>query len=396
MSLFKLVLPVLAAVGTAHAACSISATTTIQNAGDASAMATCSTFSGSIAIATGTTDAIAINNVQTITGDLVARNVTRMSSLSADSLQRIGGDFILDDVQVLGELSFPQLGSVRTIQWTALPNLQSISFTSGLRNSTSLLIDNTGLQSMDGLSVSGVDSFTVSNNGALQNVSLAAESVDGIIEVNANGDSAQVTFPNLVWAVNMTLRNVATVELPALEVVNGTLYIVESTTLQSINARNLTTTGGLDITDNSALANISMPSLRTVNGGFKIQDNEDLTGDLDFPSMRTVIGALDFYGNFSSVGLPELADVRGAFNIQSSGDIQDDCGRFDEVTGRNNVIKGPFACLSRTDNPQGEGTASGTSSGSQPSKTGAAGHLDVSSSAMMGFTGVIAAMLGLL
>ncbi|KAI7389378.1 hypothetical protein KC332_g14309, partial [Hortaea werneckii] len=53
MSAIRYIAPALAAVGHAAAqSCSVSATTTIQNGGDASAIASCSTFSGSIAIAT--------------------------------------------------------------------------------------------------------------------------------------------------------------------------------------------------------------------------------------------------------------------------------------------------------------------------------------------------------
>jgi len=92
--------------------------------------------------------------------------------------------------------------------------------------------------------------------------------------------------------------------------------------------------------------------------------------------------------------MPALSDVKGAFNIQTSGDVTDDCTHFNSIKGRNNVIKGPFACIARTNDPKGAGSASGTSSGSGAQKTGAAGHLEFSHG-LTGAAGVLAAILAL-
>ncbi|KAI6805444.1 hypothetical protein KC358_g14342, partial [Hortaea werneckii] len=67
MSAIRYIAPALAAVGHAAAqSCSVSATTTIQNGGDASAIASCSTFSGSIAIATSVGGDINMDGIQKI------------------------------------------------------------------------------------------------------------------------------------------------------------------------------------------------------------------------------------------------------------------------------------------------------------------------------------------
>ena len=100
------------------------------------------------------------------------------------------------------------------------------------------------------------------------------------------------------------------------------------------------------------------------------------------------------FTDFLSVSLPALADVKGAFNMQSSGTL--DCSAFDKLSGNNNVIKGKYQCAGSQKNPGGANTTP-TSSGSSSSKTNAATApvYVVSTANLIGFTGVIAAMLGL-
>jgi len=83
--------------------------------------------------------------------------------------------------------------------------------------------------------------------------------------------------------------------------------------------------------------------------------------------------------------------------MQSTGDITDICNHFKPLSGQNNVIKGKFTCAGSLAKPGGAGTTpSATASGSRSSGTSAAGHLDISSGAVLGVSGVLAAMFGLL
>lgn len=83
--------------------------------------------------------------------------------------------------------------------------------------------------------------------------------------------------------------------------------------------------------------------------------------------------------------------------MQSSGDITDICNHFKPLSGQNNVIKGKFTCAGSLSKPGGAGTTpSATSSGSSSARTGAAGRVDISSTAAIGLSGVLAAMFGLL
>lgn len=280
------------------AQCSASATTTIQNAGDASALAACTTFSGSIAIATGTTDQIAINNVRTITGDLSVTNASQLTTLSGDSLQRIGGTFRLQDVQVLSSLTFPRLSVVDSIVWTGLPNLGALNFQTAVQQASKVDIENTFLSSLSGINLRSVDSFYVANNNYLQEVTLQLSNISTSLILQANGNRLAASFPNLVWAFNISLTNVANLSIPSLAATNGSLGIYQSS-IDSLVAPNLTSVGGaLAIVDNTRLNDLQLPQLTSITGAFQVANNTELR-NITVPKLSTIGGALDFNGNFT-------------------------------------------------------------------------------------------------
>lgn len=278
------------------AACS--GTTTIQNQGDAMALSTCLTYSGSIAIATGTTDDIALDGIRRITGSLTAKNVSNMVSLSGDSLSQIDDSFSLTDIQILSTLNFPSLTDVDTVDWLGLPNLQGLSFTSQLQRVSSLSIQNTELGSLEGIDLQEVDTFIVANNPYLNDITMQLGNVSTALSLEANGRDVRVSFPNLEWAYNMTFRNCSSVDIQSLASLNGSLGFY-SNYFDSISAPNLTNVGGgVAFVSNAPLTNISFPELIQVNGGLQIANNSHLETINGFPRLQRVGGAIDFNGEF--------------------------------------------------------------------------------------------------
>lgn len=277
-----------------------SATTTIQNSGDASALSNCQTYSGSIAIATGTTDDIDFGSLRGISGSLSVSEANDLTSISGASLQTIGDAFTLENVQILSTLNFPQLSEVGSIEWTGLPNLVGLSFTTGLQEAGSLTIINTGLESLDGINLQNVDTFVVTNNNFLNEISMQVGSISDRIELAANGQEVQAEFPNLEWAYNLTLANLSSISMPSLSSVNGSLGFY-SNFLDGVAAPNLTNVGGgLSFVANADLTNVSFPELTTIGGGLLIANNTALDEIDGFPQLARVGGAIDVTGNFSS------------------------------------------------------------------------------------------------
>ncbi|THZ79989.1 GPI-anchored cell wall organization protein Ecm33 [Aureobasidium pullulans] len=397
----KYLVPALAAVGGAYAqsSCSVSGTTTINAAADASALSGCSTFSGSIAIATGLGEAVSIPGVRRITGDLVATNNSLIPSISADSLQIIGGAFHLDDLQILSTLSFPQLTQVDAIQWNALAGLQLLSFTTGVQQANELNIQNTQLQTLDGINLAVVDTVFITNNNYLNDISMQLGNISTSLTIESNGGNVSAIFPNLIWANNMTFRNVSQIALNSLVSVNGSLGFYANE-FESLQCANLTTVGSnkgdLTIVSNQNLNNVSFPQLTKVGGGLSIQNNTDLMTVNGFPKLATITGAFDLYGDFANVTMPALKEVDGAFNIQSSS-VLGGCDAFQKLKS-GGEIRGKFYCNGTVAKPSGVGSnpsVTGSGSSSKSTASGAANAMYVPTAAA-GVMGVVAALFGLL
>ncbi|KAM3072273.1 cell wall protein Ecm33, variant 2 [Clarireedia jacksonii] len=309
----KTLLPALAVVGVAAAASSTStsnavcsqATATINSAADATALADCSTISGSVVIGTGVNGGINLDGPEQIKGDLIAENAGGLTTFSSSSINSISGDFTLTNLTTLSTLSFAQLTSVGNIKWSALPALPSLTFPQSIKKASSVLITNTFLSTLDGINLMTVDTLNINNNNRLKTFSTQVGNITSLLNIDSNGKDLDVSFPNLLWAANMTFRNCSTISIPSLAKVNGSLGFYENY-FTSLSAPNLTAVGNtangqgsLAFVANPSLANITIPGIQTVGGAFQIANNSALD-EISFPALTQVGGAVDFSGNFST------------------------------------------------------------------------------------------------
>ena len=264
-------------------------TITISSQSDADGYSSCSTIKGTIEIDEHLSGAITFNNVKQIDGTLSCTGGANISSIAAPMLNSIA--------DTLTTLSFPSLTSVGSIQWTALPQLQSLDFTKGVNEAGDVTITNTGLANLNGISLNTVGKFDITENTQLKSININnLKNATGLINFAGNLNSLEVELPNLSSGTNMTFRNVSAVSVPSLHNLTGQLGFWGDT-FKSFSAPNLTETGDLVFNSNSKLTNISMPALETVNGGFLITRNDELSS-IDLPSLKVVTGAVDFSGKF--------------------------------------------------------------------------------------------------
>ncbi|KAF2127362.1 hypothetical protein P153DRAFT_368667 [Dothidotthia symphoricarpi CBS 119687] len=377
-SFMKTVLPVLAAASTAYGACSVSGTTTIQNAGDATAMASCSTFSGSIAIATGTTDDLAFDGIEKLSGDLIGKNAQMVKRISANKLKEIDGDMNFDGLQRLYNIDFPVLKTVNSIVWNALPVLNTIGFTSVLTKADKIDIQNTGLRSLNNIDVSEAKTIFVANNGYITSVNLQLGNISDAMTFADNNEALAISLPNLTWATNLTFRFVGSLEVPKLETLNGSLGLYNNG-FSNFSAPSLTKIGeALAIVANDELANLTLSSLTSINDNIQIANNTKLDAIDGLPVLESIGGAFDFSGNFTDVSTPKLDDVKGAFNLQSSENITEACAFYKKLQSQK-LIRGKYYCQGALVDP---GTAGSTSSSKNNGKTGAASTLSAVNGAL--------------
>lgn len=391
-SMMRIALPALAAATTAFAqsSCSISATTTIQNAGDATGLAGCSTFSGSIAIATGTTDDIVLSGIQKLSGNLVATDNSNMRRLSAGDLETLDGEMHLDGLTSLRAVDFPVLKNVDSIKWNALPNLQSIGFTAEVEQAEKVSIENTGLRSLKGINIQEIDTVFIANNGYIDDISMQLGNVTTSLVLADNNENVKVNLPNLVWASNLTFRFCGSVEVPSLQAVNGSLGLYNNG-FQSFSAPNLTTVGqAIAFVANEELTNITFPQLTKIQGNLQIANNSALAEIDGFPNLESIGGAFDMSGNMSTVETPKLDDVAGAFNLQSTDNVTEACGFYKPLKDKK-LIRGGFFCRGKVEDPGEEGHKPKDQDGNSNNQSGGA-----STSAVNGALGLAALALVLL
>ncbi|KAJ5455908.1 Protein ecm33 [Penicillium daleae] len=384
MSFAKYILPALAASQMAFAA--TCGDTTIDAQSDADGIASCSKLKGDITISKSFSGSLSLAGIETVTGSIICSGGENVTDITAASLTSIGDAFNLEGLTRLTQLAFSELTSVGSIKWNALPKLQSLNFDAGVNHAGDVSIQNTGLTSLDGISLKTVNLFEIENNRDLQKININnLQNATDLINFSGNYDALEIELPNLGTGTNMTFRNISSISVPSLEKLTGQLGFW-GTEFMTFSAPNLTSTGDLVFMDNSKLSNISMPVLTKVNGGFNIARNDKLS-TIDLPKLETVTGAIDFSGMFNNVDLDGLTDVEGGFNLQSTEGTFN-CTHFQNI--RKTVIKGTFHCDAKTNNPTTSNGKSGTTSSTGSSTSATSSGAAVANGASMAVGGVAA------
>ncbi|OQD77114.1 hypothetical protein PENDEC_c003G04846 [Penicillium decumbens] len=365
MSFAKYLLPALAATQLAFASDSCG-DVTIETQSDADALTSCSTLSGDVKIDSSFGGDLTINGVQKITGSITANNATQLTGIIAPEVASVGNGFSLKECTRLTQLNFAELTSVGEINWEALPALQSLNFESGVTEAGDVLITNTGLQNLNGISLKTVGKFQITDNTNMKQININnLQNATDLVNFAGNWNKLEIDLPNLGTAYNMTFRNISSVSMPSLEKLKGQLGFW-GTEFETFSAPNLTTTADLTFNDNSKLTNISIPALEKVNGGFVVGRNDKLS-DIDLPKLATVTGAIDFSGTFDTLTMGSLDEVDGGFNVQSTNGTFD-CQNFKKLQD-NNTIRGTYHCKATTNDPTTANGKAGTASGSSSSSS---------------------------
>lgn len=281
------------------AQCSAKATKTVSNQADAAAIATCPTFTGSIAVGHGAPDSLSFDgSLQHIRGNFIINNATQLSSLSASSLAYVDGTFGMKGLTVLSALNMPAL-AVANIDWITLPSLQSFTFGS-FENASTVYISDTSIQSLDDLNVKMANDININNNGILTSINWQLANCTGLLSISSNNRNGglNTTLSNLSYVGNMEVRQVSALVVPKLYEVDGA-FITTSNFFESFEAPNLTLARGVAVVNNPSLTSLSFPQLFDNEGALVVAGNGQLGGTIKFPKLETIRGALNFTGAFS-------------------------------------------------------------------------------------------------
>lgn len=290
------------APATAQSSICTQSTATINSAADATQLASsCKTFNGDILVSTNAQGTVDFTGLDQVEGDFVAQNNGGLTTLSSSTLNSISGQFLLNNLTGLSTLAFTSLDTVGSIAWNALTSLDTLTFgTPGVQTAKSIVISDTFLSSLEGIDVMSLETLDINNNRRLVQWNSSLTNLSNTMNFLANGQSFQATFNQLTWIANMTINNVTSFEVPALQTVNGSASF-GSNSFETFSAPNLTSTqvGDIDFVGNNNLKNISFPQLTTIGGALLIANNTAIDDIDGFPKLKTVNGAIKLRGNFS-------------------------------------------------------------------------------------------------
>ncbi|GMM38396.1 Ecm33 protein [Saccharomycopsis crataegensis] len=376
------------------ATCTYSKGYTATAAADIQKIVGCSTFDGDIYIEGDAITSVNLANVEQIVGSLTVNSATQLTSFVADSLIAVSDTLTLTNLTILEDLELPRLYKVGSLQFQALPAVGVLSFTNGLEEVGSILISDTSLTNITGMVFTTADTIDINNNNDLESFEISTlKTVSTALGVTYNSEDIDVAFEDLIWANNITFRDVSSISMDNLTAVNASLGFF-NTSVESIVLDNLETVGGtLSITGNSDLAEIDMSSLTSIGGAFIISNNNDLQSINGFDSLKTVGGAITFTGDFTNATLSSLSSVKGGATIESTGDL--DCSAFNKLSKKGAIQGKGYKCTSphtsvsakaSKSTSSGSSSSSDSSSSSSTSTSKAAGDIVATS-----FGGIFAA-----
>jgi hypothetical protein len=370
-------------------------TATIASPADATEVANCRDFEGSILISDEAGPTINLDGLTEVGGDLIAENNELLADLSSSTLRTIGGSFRLHNLIGLVTLEFPSLGAARDIDFATLTKLAQIGFGSdGITEAETVIIADTTIDSIDGINVESLQSLNLNNNKRLTRYTSSMRDLSNTFIVNNNGLNFTMELPELVWIANMTVGNVTQFSAPSLETVNGSMYF-DSNFFTSFSMPNLTEvdSGSLSFVSNSDLANLTFPALERVGGGLTIANNTELGAVDGFPELTNIGGAIALRGSFTSAELPSLEDVIGGYDVQTTARLDEaTCSGFADQKS-SGVIQGPeIACQGDTDDANSDTSgADGEGSGNSSNREGegnAGALVGINMWAMVGLAGL--------
>lgn len=265
--------------------CSHSTTLTVVSPTPA-ALASCTTFSGDIAIATSFSGEMTFQGVKTIVGTVYATDVASLEGLVMDDLESLDGL----DLSSTSNFSYISWGgstdyaSIKTFNWTDVAGTTELDFQNFAGDSA---------VSFD--SCSDLETFNISSpkpNSGLTSLSFTN-----------NPKLGSLLIPN--WAVDQSVQ------------------ITQNDMMEAVDFPYMTRVGeDVIIRGNANMTSIALPSMTTIAGDFRISAGHSVYLDVSNSALRSIGGDVVFEGDVSWSFDTDIS-INGSF-ILSYSDLDGD------------------------------------------------------------------------
>lgn len=358
-------------------ACSFSDFTATAST-DVASVAACATAVGDIFITGDSFGIIDLTGTKEVYGNLQINGTQKATTFNAPDLQLVSGELQVSDATILATVNLAQLVTVGSLYYNALPALESTGLTTGITSAESVTIANTGLTSLDGISVYSLTTFDVNNNADISTIDSSLQEVTDFLSINYNSDKVAVYLDQLTSAQNVVFQSCASLSAANLTTVNGSLSL-ESNTFESFEFPELTSIGNsLSIEQNDNLEEFNFPELTSIGGALTIDDNENLNSFSYFPELKTIGGSVVISGDFNNGTFPKLTKVAGGFNLTSTGSLS--CSEFVSLNSDGDIKGNKFYCEGASSTVSSSSSKSGSNSSGDSTDTSTSSSSSSSSS----------------
>lgn len=284
-----------------------------------------------------------LDNLQALNGSLYIVQSPNLVRIEAPRLETISNVFHMEKLTSLALVHMPVLTSVTNLEWRVLPILGNINF-GNIDGLQSIIISDTSLTGVSGFSSAKLKVVDVNNNRFMESLRSDVGHVSEKLHIAANANNMVVELKSLVSAHNISVHNLASLDISRLEEVKGSINLIANL-FSEVKMPKLTTVGGtFSISKNEKLETINLTSLKEVGGGLQINGNLYIS-KIDFlPKLSIVGGALELVGNIKEVTMKSLKLVKGSARVITS-DQNFNCATWKQKDASTVVRGGKVECM---------------------------------------------------
>lgn len=314
----------------------------IETARDLLSITQCDTITGDVEIANYDEPTIHMERVQVIDGSLVVVGSPSLMRLSANVLRTITHLFRMENLHLMGLVELPALEKVAAIEWRVLPLLSQATL-GPVRGVESVVISDTLLTEVLGISAKHMLHLDINNNRFLEHVSFDVERVSHSVNIAGNAFNLAADLSRLKLTANMSISNVMSLDMASLEEVRRSVSVVQNLFANVLFPALTRVSGSFRLGQNPSVTSAAFPLVEEVGGGVLLVNNTQLAVVDCFPNLTSIGGALELAGPIKETSWNKLKLVKGSIGLETT-DPDFDCDEWVSGPIHNALRGGEISC----------------------------------------------------
>ncbi|EAZ63120.2 sporulation-specific protein 2, partial [Scheffersomyces stipitis CBS 6054] len=316
----------------------------IKTPSDMKVIDECHTIVGNIDVSEYNHPLLSLGDIENIIGGLSVKKSPELVRLEAPALASISEGLVLTELTSLSLVSFPSLRTVKELEWRVLPILSNVYVSADINNIERITVSDSSLTEFSGFLSNKLEVLDINNNRFLHQINFNVEEVTKELHIAANQADVKVSLPRLKFASNVSIHEVADLNLNELELINGSASLTNNYFTQ-LKIPKLKFIGGtLSLLKNKMLNSVDFPLVTEIGGGLMLVNNTKVEKINFFPSLNVIGGAIEIVGNIKETSFKHLKLVKGSASIHSTS-TSFDCAKWLKSDISSVIRGGKIECI---------------------------------------------------